>query len=74
MTVIHPVLAGILPGGGELWVIVALALLFFGASKLPGLARSLGRSVSEFKAGMKDEPVPDPNAKPAGGGGETPQN
>ena len=68
MNATQPALAGFLPGGGELWIIVALALLFFGASKLPGLARSLGRSVSEFKAGMKDEPVPDPNAKPAGGG------
>jgi sec-independent protein translocase protein TatA len=51
-----PVLAGFLPGGGELWVILLLALLFFGASRLPGIARSLGRSVNEFKQGMKDEP------------------
>lgn len=51
------VLAGFL-GTPELVVILLLALLFFGASKMPGIARSLGRSVNEFKAGMKDEPVP----------------
>jgi sec-independent protein translocase protein TatA len=51
------VLAGFL-GTPELVVILLLALLFFGASKMPGIARSLGRSVNEFKAGMKDEPAP----------------
>lgn len=52
-----PVLAGMI-GTPELIVILCLALLFFGASKMPGIARSLGRSVNEFKAGMKDEPEP----------------
>jgi len=52
-----PVLAGIF-GMQEMTIILLLALLFFGASKLPGIARSLGRSVNEFKAGMKDEPEP----------------
>jgi len=51
------ILAGML-GTPELVVILCLALLFFGASKMPGIARSLGRSVNEFKAGMKDEPEP----------------
>ena len=51
------ILAGML-GTPELIVILCLALLFFGASKMPGIARSLGRSVNEFKAGMKDEPEP----------------
>jgi sec-independent protein translocase protein TatA len=59
---IPPVLAGML-GTPELIVILCLALLFFGASKMPGIARSLGRSVNEFKAGMKDEP--EPQKKPA---------
>lgn len=45
-------------GTPEMIVILCLALLFFGASKMPGIARSLGRSVNEFKAGMKDEPEP----------------
>ena len=62
MTATTPVLAGFL-GPSEMWIILLLLLLFFGASKLPGVARSLGRSVNEFKAGMKDEPDP---SKPAG--------
>ncbi len=40
------------------WVIVgivALVVFLFGARKLPDLARSLGRSSSEFKKGMSEE-------------------
>jgi sec-independent protein translocase protein TatA len=48
-----PVLAGFL-GGSEMWIIGLLALLFFGASRLPGVARSLGQSVNEFKAGIRE--------------------
>ena len=43
----------------ELIVILVVVLLLFG-HKLPGLARSLGRSVNEFKVGIKEgaaEPV-----------------
>lgn len=39
------------------WVIVgivALVVFLFGARKLPDLARSLGRSSSEFKKGMSE--------------------
>ncbi len=53
MAALPTVLAGFL-GGPEMWVILLLALLFFGASRLPGIARSLGRSVNEFKSGLKD--------------------
>lgn len=38
----------------ELLVILFVVLLLFGARKLPDLARSLGRSLSEFKKG-RDE-------------------
>jgi sec-independent protein translocase protein TatA len=38
----------------EIILILAVLLLLFGARKLPDLARSLGRSTKEFKAGMKD--------------------
>ena len=41
-------------GLGELLIILAVILLLFGATKLPQLARSMGKSVNEFKKGMKE--------------------
>jgi sec-independent protein translocase protein TatA len=38
----------------ELLVVLAVILLLFGANRLPDLARSLGRSVSEFKKGLAE--------------------
>ena len=43
-------------GWHELLIVAAIFLLLFGGAKLPGLMRNLGRSVNEFKAGIK-EPV-----------------
>ena len=40
-------------GFGELLLILLVALLLFGAKRLPELARSLGNSVNAFKEGMK---------------------
>ena len=57
-------------GTQELIIILCLALLFFGATKLPGIARSMGRSVNEFKAGMKDEPEPQQKKTPADSGAQ----
>jgi sec-independent protein translocase protein TatA len=38
------------------WMIVAgIAVLLFGSSKLPKLAKSLGQSVTEFKKGIKSD-------------------
>ena len=44
--------------GWHIVIIIALAILLFGAPKLPGLARSLGQSLRIFKSEvkqMKDE-------------------
>lgn len=38
----------------ELLVILLIVLLLFGAKRLPEMARGLGRSLSEFKKGVKE--------------------
>jgi sec-independent protein translocase protein TatA len=49
-------------GIGELLIILLIILVFFGASRVPQLARSLGRSTNEFKTGLnggKEQETPD---------------
>ena len=43
-------------GGGEIVLLLAVALLFFGAKKLPELAKGMGSAISEFKKGMNGNP------------------
>ncbi|AAM06851.1 mttA/Hcf106 protein [Methanosarcina acetivorans C2A] len=43
-----------MPGPMELMFIFAIAILLFGASKLPELARSMGSSVGEFKKAQRE--------------------
>ena len=47
-----------LPGPPELIWIFVIVVLFFGAKKLPELARSMGSSVTQFKKGLKDGQTP----------------
>jgi sec-independent protein translocase protein TatA len=41
-------------GGQELLLILFVVLLFFGPSKLPELARGIGRGMREFKKAQSD--------------------
>ena len=46
------------PGPTEMMIILAIILVIFGGSKLPGLAKGLGQGIKEFKkalAGGDDE-------------------
>ena len=61
-------------GAQELLLIFLVLLLLFGAKKIPEIAKGLGKSVSEFKKGMrelenevkKEEPTPEDKKKLAG--------
>ncbi|MEQ8474131.1 MAG: twin-arginine translocase TatA/TatE family subunit [Marinoscillum sp.] len=48
------VLAFGMPGGGEILVILLFIIIFFGAKKIPELARGLGRGIREFKDATKE--------------------
>ena len=49
-----------MPGLPEMLIIGGIFILFFGANKLPGLAKSIGKSANEFKTGLKDDTPIDP--------------
>ena len=51
-------------GAQELLVILLIVLVLFGGSKLPDLAKSLGRSMKEFKKGIGAESEEEPPPKP----------
>lgn len=41
-------------GWTELLIVFGILVLLFGASRLPDVARSMGLSVGEFKAGLQE--------------------
>lgn len=49
-------------GWTEILVVLGIILLLFGAKRLPELARSLGKSLKEFKKGVQ-EPADDDKEK-----------
>lgn len=53
-------------GPQEVLLVFLIIVLLFGASKLPELARSLGKAKREFKKGMEEEeekPKAEPKAE-----------
>jgi sec-independent protein translocase protein TatA len=60
-------------GWTEIIVVLVIILLLFGAKRLPDLARSLGKSVQEFKKGLSEisstekpkSPEPDKTEEPS---------
>jgi sec-independent protein translocase protein TatA len=46
-------LFGPIPGGMEMFVILPIAVLLFGANKIPKLARSTGQAMGEFQKGRQ---------------------
>lgn len=56
-------------GGPEVIIILVIFLVLFGGSKLPELAKGLGKSIKEFKQATREEPesssAPVPQAAPA---------
>ena len=41
-------------GGWEIFLIISVLLIFFGAKRIPELARGLGKGIREFKDATKD--------------------
>ncbi len=41
-------------GGWEIMIILLVVLVFFGANKIPDIARGLGKGIREFKDATKE--------------------
>ncbi|MEP6843879.1 MAG: twin-arginine translocase TatA/TatE family subunit [Pseudolysinimonas sp.] len=54
---------GLFEGPG-IWIVLAVVLLLFGATRLPALARSIGQSTKIFREEIKTDKTADP-ATPA---------
>ncbi len=49
--------------GQDLLLVVLLLVLFFGAKKIPDLAKGLGEGIKSFKQSVKDDPTVKPEEK-----------
>jgi len=45
--------------GFEILLILLIVVIFFGAKRIPGLAKSLGQSIKEFKSSSKEPKTSD---------------
>jgi len=50
-------------GMPELIIILVIALLIFGAGKLPQVGSSVGKAIREFKGAVEEKPGKDDSAK-----------
>jgi sec-independent protein translocase protein TatA len=51
-----------IPGGIEIYIILGVVVLLFGAKKIPELARSMGAGINQFKKGLNDAGEETPKA------------
>ncbi len=51
-----------MPGPFEIFVILLVVVLLFGAKKLPEIGRALGEGIREFKRAFKDDSGDDKNS------------
>lgn len=61
-----------IPSGWEFWIILVIALLLFG-HRIPGMARSLGSGIVEFKKGLRsgDKDLPAPSSDDTSSSGDS---
>ena len=53
-------------GIGEILLVLALVLFFFGAKRIPQIARGVGEGIRNFKTSVKDEEGDDDKQLPGG--------
>ncbi|MDO8964224.1 MAG: twin-arginine translocase TatA/TatE family subunit [Coriobacteriia bacterium] len=53
-----------LPGGAEIWIILAVVLIIFGPTQLPKLAKMFGKSAKSLKEGMEGKLEDEDEKKP----------
>ena len=48
-----------IPGGTEIFIILIIVILLFGAKKIPELMKGVGKGIKEFKKATSQEPDSD---------------
>ena len=51
-------------GIGEIVIVLAIILLFFGGKKLPELGSAMGKALNNFKSGLNESKKPKIDQKP----------